>query len=53
MDDGYKHSLVVYEDQQTHGVRLHAAVWDGELKQCPVWTTFGETRNLTSLFHRY
>ncbi|ESA43993.1 uncharacterized protein NCU09994 [Neurospora crassa OR74A] len=40
VDDGYKHSLVVYEDQQTHGVRLHAAVWDGELKQCPVWTTF-------------
>ncbi|KAK3956351.1 hypothetical protein QBC32DRAFT_330990 [Pseudoneurospora amorphoporcata] len=40
VDDGYKHSLVVYEDQQTHGVRLHAAVWDGELKQCPVWTAF-------------
>ena len=44
VDDGYKHSLVVYEDQQTHGIRLHAAVWDGELKQCPVWTAFGETK---------
>jgi hypothetical protein len=22
-------------------MRLHAAVWDGELRACPVWTAFG------------
>lgn len=44
IDDGYKHSLIVYEDQQTHGLRLHAAVWEGELRQCPVWTAFGRLR---------
>ncbi|CCC04853.1 unnamed protein product [Sordaria macrospora k-hell] len=48
VDDGYKHSLVVYEDQQTHGIRLHAAVWDGELKQCPVWTAFVTAQSQSS-----
>jgi len=42
IDDGFKHSLIVYDDQQTGGIRLHAAVWDGELRQCPVWTAFGK-----------
>ena len=41
IDDGFKHSLIVYEDAQTKGIRLHAAVWEGELRQCPVWTAFG------------
>jgi hypothetical protein len=41
IDDGFKHSLIVYEDMQTRGLRLHAAVWEGELRQCPVWTAFG------------
>jgi hypothetical protein len=41
IDDGFKHSLIVYEDIQTRGLRLHAAVWEGELRQCPVWTAFG------------
>lgn len=40
IDDGYKHSLIVYEDLQARGIRLHAAVWEGELRQCPVWTAF-------------
>ncbi|KAK4165850.1 hypothetical protein QBC43DRAFT_207813 [Cladorrhinum sp. PSN259] len=40
IDDGFKHSLIVYEDMQTRGLRLHAAVWEGELRQCPVWTAF-------------
>jgi hypothetical protein len=40
VDDGFKHSLIVYEDMQTRGIRLHAAVWEGELRQCPVWTAF-------------
>ncbi|KAK0737718.1 hypothetical protein B0T21DRAFT_286197 [Apiosordaria backusii] len=40
IDDGFKHSLIVYEDIQTRGLRLHAAVWEGELRQCPVWTAF-------------
>ena len=39
-DDDYKHSLIVYEDRATRSLRLHAAVWDGELRQCPVWTAF-------------
>lgn len=42
IDDGFKHSLIVYEDMQSRGVRLHAAVWEGELRQCPVWTAFGK-----------
>ncbi|KPM40975.1 hypothetical protein AK830_g5586 [Neonectria ditissima] len=40
VDDGYRHSLIVYEDVLTKGIRLHAAVWDGVLRQCPVWTAF-------------
>ncbi|GJN77787.1 hypothetical protein PLIIFM63780_001280 [Purpureocillium lilacinum] len=36
LDDGFKHSLIVYEDRATKALRLHAAVWDGELRQCPV-----------------
>ncbi|GAB1311187.1 DH domain-containing protein [Madurella fahalii] len=40
IDDGFRHSLIVYEDLQTQGLRLHAAVWEGELRQCPVWTAF-------------
>ncbi|KAF6836609.1 hypothetical protein CPLU01_03644 [Colletotrichum plurivorum] len=40
IDDGFKHSLIVYRDLATQGLRLHAAVWEGELRQCPVWTAF-------------
>ncbi|KAL0936414.1 uncharacterized protein CTRU02_208629 [Colletotrichum truncatum] len=40
IDDGFKHSLIVYQDVATKGLRLHAAVWEGELRQCPVWTAF-------------
>lgn len=40
-DDGFRHSLIVYRDQMTKGLRLHAAVWQGELRQVPVWTAFG------------
>lgn len=39
-DDGFNHSLIVYKDVATGGLRLHAAVWEGELRQCPVWTAF-------------
>ena len=39
-DDGFYHSLRVYEDIVTHRRRLHASVQDGELKNCPVWTAF-------------
>lgn len=41
LDDGFKHSLIVYRDLVTQGLRLQASVWDGELKNCPVWTAFG------------
>lgn len=40
VDDGFRHSLIVYEDRLTGGYRLLAAVWDGLLRQCPVWTAF-------------
>lgn len=50
IDDGFKHSLIVYEDLQTRGLRLHAAVWEGELRQCPVWTAFGKHPSQSGLF---
>ncbi|KAM0287811.1 hypothetical protein ACHAQH_000343 [Verticillium albo-atrum] len=40
LDDGFKHVLIVYEDIETKSIRLHAAVHDGELRRCPVWTAF-------------
>ncbi|TKW58660.1 hypothetical protein CTA1_9308 [Colletotrichum tanaceti] len=40
IDDGYQHSLVVYQDIATQSFRLHAMVWDGVLRLCPVWTAF-------------
>ncbi|KAH8808350.1 hypothetical protein F5884DRAFT_366070 [Xylogone sp. PMI_703] len=40
IDDGYEHSLAVYQDEKSGGLRLHAAAWSGELKRCPVWTAF-------------
>ncbi|RYO76092.1 hypothetical protein DL766_002297 [Monosporascus sp. MC13-8B] len=40
IDDGFHHSLMVYEDRVTKGIRLHTAVWDGKLRYCPVWTAF-------------
>lgn len=41
IDDGFEHSLTVYQDHKSGGLRLHAAVWNGELRKCPVWTAFG------------
>jgi hypothetical protein len=40
VDDHFMHSLIVYEDVVSKGLRLHAAVWEGDLRQCPVWTAF-------------
>ncbi|KAI2606943.1 uncharacterized protein GGS25DRAFT_522459 [Hypoxylon fragiforme] len=40
IDDGYQHVLMVFEDAITGGYRLHAAVWDGKFRACPVWTAF-------------
>lgn len=45
-DGGYDHSLIVYQDRATGAFRLHAAVWEGKLRQCPVWTAFGTTHTL-------
>ena len=41
IDDGFEHLFTVYQDERCHVIRLHAAVWSGELKRCPVWTAFG------------
>ncbi|RDL42259.1 Uncharacterized protein BP5553_02238 [Venustampulla echinocandica] len=40
VDDGFEHSLAVIQDRKCGGLRLHAAVWNGELRRCPVWTAF-------------
>ncbi|TVY41725.1 hypothetical protein LSUB1_G001657 [Lachnellula subtilissima] len=40
IDDGFEHSLAVIQDGKCSGLRLHAAVWNGELRKCPVWTAF-------------
>ncbi|KAH8652804.1 hypothetical protein BGZ60DRAFT_533663 [Tricladium varicosporioides] len=40
IDDGFEHALSVIQDKKTFGLRLHAAVWNGELRRCPVWTAF-------------
>ncbi|KFA66550.1 hypothetical protein S40285_00703 [Stachybotrys chlorohalonatus IBT 40285] len=40
IDDGFKHSLIVYQDRYTNGFRLHAAIWGGEFRRSPVWTAF-------------
>ncbi|KAI1417075.1 hypothetical protein F5Y13DRAFT_103982 [Hypoxylon sp. FL1857] len=40
IDDGYQHVLMVFEDIVTGGCRLHAAVWEGKWRACPVWTAF-------------
>ncbi len=42
IDDGYQHVLMVFEDAITGGYRLHAAVWDGKFRACPVWTAFSK-----------
>ncbi|ORY66119.1 uncharacterized protein BCR38DRAFT_173137 [Pseudomassariella vexata] len=40
IDDGYEHILNVFQDPHSGRKRLHASVWDGELRFCPVWTAF-------------
>lgn len=40
VDDGFEHSLAVYQDKKCHVIRLQAAVSSGELRKCPVWTAF-------------
>ncbi|RCI14861.1 hypothetical protein L249_6726 [Ophiocordyceps polyrhachis-furcata BCC 54312] len=35
LDDEFRHSLIVYRDRASGAHRLHAAVWDGELRHCP------------------
>jgi hypothetical protein len=50
IDDGFQHSLAVYQDEKCHGLRLHAAVWNGELRKCPVWTAFSMYKLSINLF---
>lgn len=40
VDDGFEHILTVLQDEKCGGLRLHAAVRNGELRRCPVWTAF-------------
>ncbi|PSR77664.1 hypothetical protein BD289DRAFT_463552 [Coniella lustricola] len=40
IDDGSDHCLVAYRDGRSDGMRLHTAVREGVLRQCPVWTAF-------------
>ncbi|KAI9791765.1 MAG: hypothetical protein M1816_003575 [Peltula sp. TS41687] len=39
-DDDFLHSLRIFKDRDSGGVRLEAAVYSGELKDTPVWTAF-------------
>ncbi|CAK7198384.1 hypothetical protein SEUCBS139899_001045 [Sporothrix eucalyptigena] len=48
LDDGFKHSLLVYQDTKSRGLRLHANVWDGPLRFCPVWTAFVTSQSRSS-----
>lgn len=41
VDDEFHHSLGVFQDSKTGGLRLVASVWGGELVRCPVWIAFG------------
>jgi len=40
IDDRFEHILTVLQDEKCGGIRLHAAVRNGELRRCPVWTAF-------------
>jgi hypothetical protein len=42
VDDDFEHILTVLQDKKSGGLRLHAAVRNGELRRCPVWTAFGK-----------
>ncbi|KAI9644920.1 hypothetical protein NHQ30_006954 [Ciborinia camelliae] len=48
VDDQFHHSLYIYRDRHSHTLRLHAAVAEGELKRCPVWTAFVTDLQITS-----
>ncbi|KAG6039561.1 hypothetical protein E4U41_002406 [Claviceps citrina] len=34
-DDSFHHSLILYEETASRNLRIHSAVWDGPLRQCP------------------
>jgi len=40
VDDDFEHILTVLQDKKCGGLRLHAAVRNGELRRCPIWTAF-------------
>jgi len=40
LDDEYHHSLAVFQDQKSNGLRILASVWSGELARVPIWTAF-------------
>lgn len=40
LDDGFRHSLTVFRDTESRGLRLHAALAEGDLRRTPVWTAF-------------
>jgi len=40
IDDGFEHNLTVLQDKKCGGLRLQAAVRNGELRGCPIWTAF-------------
>ena len=46
VDDGFEHILTVLQDKKCGGLRLHAAVRNGELRRCPIWTAFGKSQPL-------
>ena len=40
MDGHYRHTLEIYKDTSSSGIRLQASVLKGEMARTPVWTAF-------------
>lgn len=40
LDDGCRHTLAVFRDSESCGLRLHAALAEGDFRRTPVWTAF-------------
>ncbi len=44
LDDGYEHSLSLYQDKECGAIRLSATITQGDRKLCPAWTAFSKPR---------
>ena len=42
LDDGFTHKLSLLRHVETQGLRLQASVYEGELRECAIWTAFSK-----------